>query len=150
MTSADDLSLLARLREAYAELDPLPPDVLGAARGALAWRTNDAELAELATDSLTESSVIRSAGPRLVSFEAESLTVQIEVSCTGGNRRLVGQLAPPGPARVSVRSARGEHTVEVDDLGRFTAEGIAPGPVSLLCRLPDSACRPIMTSWIAI
>jgi hypothetical protein len=154
MTSADDISLLAHIREIYDELDPLPPEVVTAARRALAWRTVDAELAELTLDSLTEQAAVRSStGPRLVSFEAESLTVDVEVGDTGDTgdtRRLVGQLVPPRPAQVTVRSASGEHTVEANDIGCFTAEGIAPGPVSLLCRVADSPDRPVVTSWIAI
>jgi len=151
MTSADDISLLAHIREIYDELDPLPPEVVAAARGAFAWRTVDAELAELTLDSLTEPAAVRSStGPRLVSFEAESLAVDLEVADTGDTRRLVGQMVPPHPAQVTVRSASGERTVEANDIGCFTAEGIAPGPVSLLCRVADSPDRPVVTSWIAI
>jgi hypothetical protein len=151
MTFPDDTELLADIRDVYDQLDPVPPEVVAAARGALTWLTIDADLAELTADSLIDSAAVRSAGaPRLVSFEADGLTVEVEVAETGDTRRLVGQLVPPGPAQVTVRSAGGEHTVEADELGCFAVEGIAPGPVSLLCRLPDSPDRPVVTSWISI
>jgi len=151
MTSPDDIDLLARIREVYDELDPVPPHVLDAARGALTWLTIDAELAELTVDSLAVSAAVRSSsGPRLVSFEAESLTVEVEVGETGDTRRLLGQLVPPSPAQVTVRSASGEQTVEADSLGRFTADGVAAGPVSLLCRLAGPPDRSVVTSWITI
>jgi hypothetical protein len=149
MTTPDDIDLLAKIREVYDELDPVPSQVLDAARGALTWLTVDAELAELTVDSLTETSAVRgNAGARLVTFEAQSLTVEVEVTETGDTRRLVGQLVPPGPAQVSVRTGNSAQTVQADSLGRFTVEGIPAGPVSLLCRQAES--REIVTSWITI
>lgn len=44
---AADRALLDRLAKALAAADPPPPDLVANARRLLAWRTVDAELAEL-------------------------------------------------------------------------------------------------------
>ena len=46
--------LLAELRQFGRMLDPVPAQVLFAARGSLAWRRLDADLAELSFDSLVD------------------------------------------------------------------------------------------------
>jgi hypothetical protein len=155
MNSGGDFELLVQIRDVCDRLDPVPPEVLEAARGALRWLTPDAALAELTADSLAGLAAVRSLSrPRLVSYESAALTVHVQITGTGGSRRLVGQLVPPRAAHVTVRSPhadhRAEHTVQADESGRFTADGVPPGPVSLLCRLVDSPDRPVATSWVAI
>ncbi len=72
--------------------------------------------------------------PELLVFEAHGLTVEVEASAGPDGLRLLGQLVPAQPGLVEVRHAGGTTTVEVDDLGRFAADGLVPGPVSLRCR----------------
>jgi hypothetical protein len=151
--SDDDLQLLARVREVYAEIDPVPSYVIAAAKAAIAWRSIDSELAELVEDTeLTPASGVRSgAAPRLVTFEADTLTVEVEIAETGDRcRRLMGQLVPPSGGEVEIRNAERTQVVEADDLGRFSAANVPPGPVSLVCRLRGTAERPVVTSWIVI
>ena len=50
-TPKDDDALLAELAGILARVDPVPGEVTLAARSALAWRSMDAELAELLHDS---------------------------------------------------------------------------------------------------
>ena len=47
----DDEELLAQLRAAAGQADPVPPGVVEAARAALSMRALDAELLELTADS---------------------------------------------------------------------------------------------------
>lgn len=150
--SDDDLQLLAKVREVYAEIDPVPPHVVAAAKAAIAWRSIDSELAELVEDTeLTPVAGVRSgAAPRLVTFEADTLTVEVEISETGDRRRLMGQMVPPTAGEVEIRNAECTQVVEADDLGRFSAADVPPGPVSLVCRLRGTAERPVITSWIVI
>jgi hypothetical protein len=152
MTDADDTALIATIRQLLDELDPVPPEVLAAARGSYVWRTVDAELAELVADSTSNAHAgVRSGdGPRLITFETERLTVEVEVGQMGEQRRLVGQLVPPAHGTVEVRSPSRSWAVEADALGRFTVSGVPPGPVSLLCRLAAAPERPIVTSWLTI
>jgi hypothetical protein len=118
---ADDL-LLAELAEVLAKVAAPPPGVVEAAKGLFTWRTIDAELAELAYDSLVagEDLGVRAAGqPRILTFEAGGLTVEVEVDDVPGARRLIGQLTPPGQAGLELHTTGDTVLGEADDLGRF-------------------------------
>lgn len=148
---ADDARLLAALGDLLAEADPVPPEVQQAARAAFQWRLVDSDLARLVEDSaVSPMAGVRSpAGARLLTFEAGPLTVVVEVAERGTQRRLLGQLVPPGPAAVEVRHAGGALSVPADELGRFTVESLPAGPVSLVCRTPARE-PPVVTSWVSV
>jgi hypothetical protein len=147
--------LEADLRRAAARFDPLPPALLDAAVGAFAWRTIDAELAELVFDSLTdhdEASLVRGAQPgRLLSFQSGDLAIEVEVTGTGASRRLTGQLMPPQQASVQIRHGPDVITVEADELGRFGAGSLHRGPIRLRCDPVQGMARsPVVTDWVSI
>ena len=145
--------LRRHLGAVIAKLDPVPPEVLSAAHAAYDLRTIDAELAALANDSLldrTLAGVRGDQGPRWLTFEAPGLTVEVEVTILGARRRLIGQLVPAGRATVTVRHRGGAVQVEADELGRFRADDLPPGPASLRCDLIGGATGPVVTDWIAI
>lgn len=148
---ADD-RLLEALRAVAQRVDPVPAEVEEAARGAYTWRTVDAELAELAYDSLLDDDrlvgVRADDAPRTLTFEGPAFSVEIEVAEEGGERRLLGQLVPPAPARIEVRHSGGLLRLGADDVGRFSVAGVAPGPVSLRCRVEDAP--PLDTSWVTV
>lgn len=152
MSSAEE-HLLDRLRELAGRMDPPPAHVTEAARAALGWRTIDRELAELVYDSQAEerplAGVRGGAGPRTLTFESDSLTVECEVTDIGGRRRLVGQVVPPGPLRLVARRADGTAvTIPVDELGRFDVGDLAPGPLSMRCE--PAGARAVETGWLSI
>lgn len=138
------------LRGVFDAVDPVPADVLAVARGALALRTLDAELARLVADSALDLSVgVRDDGPgRLVTFESDTLTIEVQVSQTGADRHLVGQLVPPVPARVTIQTPGGAVEVDADELGRFSASQVPAGPVRLVCHRPSEQVT--VTSWLTI
>jgi hypothetical protein len=150
-----DNELAEELRRVVAHMEPVPPGLLEAALGAYAWRTIDADLAELVFDSLVdhdEAALVRGAGQeRMLSFRSSSLTIDVEVTGAEDSRRLAGQLTPPQRASVDVRSGDSVVTVEADELGRFSAGPLPAGPISLRCS-PGSAAAPspVVTDWIAI
>jgi len=152
----DDRELEEEIRRAAARLDPVPPELTAAAVDAFAFRDLDAELAELAFDSLLDAdpaTLVRgSAGPRLVSFTAGELSIDIEVAGAGPDRQLMGQIMPPGPVRVEFRRRDGATTsTEADELGRFSAASLRPGPLSL--RVSGAAGQPrpaVVTDWLSI
>jgi hypothetical protein len=151
----DDTELEEELRRIVAQVDPVPPGLLGAAVGAFAWRTIDADLAELVFDSLVdhdEAALVRGSGQgRMLSFRASSLTIDVEMTGTGDSRKLVGQLLPPQRASVDIR--QGDHvvTIEADELGRFSAGPLQAGPISLRCRPgAETVQPPVVTDWVAI
>lgn len=155
-STADDVSpgddeandeLLAELRTLPVALDPVPPAAVAAARSAIAWRTMDAELAELTADSSVETQLagVRGvASPAMLTFEAPGLAVEIEVTEVGSVRRLLGQLVPAGPGAVEVRHGGGRVTVTADEVGRFAAPDLVSGPVSIRCQL---GTRVVETDW---
>jgi hypothetical protein len=154
----EEEQLLAELRELGRMLDPVPAHVVFAARGSLAWRRIDAELAELSFDSLVDGDLelagVRSSDDsvRLVSFDGPDLTVEVEVAGAGDRRRLVGQLVPPQTAVIELRVAsqpdRSGVEARADDLGRFSLELLGGGPTSLRCSLPSG--KTIETGWVVI
>lgn len=147
-----DHALLARLRSAFDTVDPLPPDAVEIAHTSLSWRDPDAGLAELIADSLTDAGQVRTGrtgGPRLLTFEAEGLTIEVEVAEDGERRRLLGQLVPPSRGEVVIRWANGQIHVNADEIGRFSASNIPKGQVSLSCTL-EHATGPVATSWVTI
>ena len=146
-----DDALLGTLRHAVARHDPIPDDVVAAAKAAISTAALDAELATLVYDSSfgdedTRALVRSRGGSRELTFEAPNLTVEVEVHTEA--RRLLGQLVPPGPAVVEVRSPEGSVTAEADHLGRFAADEVPTGPVSLRCR---SGSGPLTeTEWVIL
>lgn len=126
----------AELRELIARVDPVPPPVESAARAAFAWRTVDAELAELLRDSALDAPelLVRGEhGPRQLSFESPRLGIELEVVTTGPReRRLLGQLLPPGTATVTIeRPGEDGLSVQADELGRFALDGLRAGVMRL-------------------
>jgi hypothetical protein len=147
LSDRDD-DLVAELREVAALVDPLPDEVMAAARSAFAWRTMDADLAELLQDAATDMSLVGVRGPEtatLLTFQGPGLELEVEVVMAGPRRRLLGQLVPGLPGRVEVRHRVGRSEVAADEVGRFTAEDVPPGPVSLRCQAAEG--RWVETDW---
>ena len=154
----DDDDLMAELRHVVAQVDPVPEDVRIAARAAIEWRTLETELAALVHDSATDEPALAvrgtATGPRTLTFEAGDLAIEVEAEPDGGDGTLclVGQLVPPQPADVTVRHGEELIAVRADARGRLAARGVAPGPVSLRCRLDGApgAGRLVETAWLTI
>ncbi len=148
----DDNELLAELRHA-GELDAPPAALDQAIKAAFSLMSFDAELAALTYDSSTDERAlagVRNAEPsRFLTFEAPGLLVEVEATPQGGARRLVGQLTPAQWARLVVRHGGGAQPVEVDELGRFSVDGIAAGPISLHCPAAEGAAA-VSTDWVIV
>jgi hypothetical protein len=144
--------LLAELRNVIERVDPVPESVVSAAKASFIWRTVDAELAELVTDSLLASAAVRSAtGARLLTFEGPGVEVEVEIADTGKARRLTGQLVPVGPAVIVVRWNGGSAEATADEMGRFTVADVPAGAVSLAITTAGAGAeRHVVTSWASI
>jgi hypothetical protein len=154
---SDNEGWLRELAEALDEPRTVPSDVVQAAYGAYAWRSLEAELAELIFDSrvqdpaLTGSRADRT-GPRTLTFTCGELTIELELGPSGVD----GQLVPPQPAEVSVVEEGGDLSVQVaDDLGCFRIDPVPARPFLVRVRRDrtaadpaPSAGRPISTGWI--
>jgi hypothetical protein len=150
-TDEDDEELLHALRDVARDADPVPDEIVVGAQAAFTWRTIDAELAALAYDSVLDerlaAGVRGGEASRLLTFEGENLTIEVEVT---GERRLVGQTVPPSPGEVEVRWPAGSSFVEADEMGRFSAGPVPTGPVSLRWRGPDPAGPVVATDWVTL
>ena len=145
-----DADLLAEVGAAVTAHDPVPDDVLAAARASLTWLHVDAELAELVEDSLMTTSGVRSDNGRALVFESPVASIVLEVEGVGAARRLLGQIVTPRAASVQLRHPGGRVDVEADDLGRFTADAVPAGRVSLSFHFHDGGQRDLVTSWVTI
>jgi hypothetical protein len=151
----DETELEQQLRRVAERVDPVPDAVLRAAADAFTWRTVDAELAELVFDSLVdhdEDALVRGTEEgRLLSFETGHLTIEVEVSGAGAERRLIGQLVPAQRATIDIRHGGDATSVHSDELGRFTVTGLRAGPVSLRCGAGGGpGDRVVVTDWVSI
>ena len=147
--SGADAELISRLRTGLYESDPVPGDVIEFAMAAYTWRDIDAELAELGFDSAESGGVagVRSSATlRMISFQAGQWMLDIEYDEAGG--RLLGMISPEAPFRVDLHTSGAFYTTESDATGRFHAEGVTRGPLSLVLHLPDG--QVVKTQWVVL
>ncbi|MEV7083822.1 hypothetical protein AB0N88_35600 [Streptomyces sp. NPDC093516] len=140
----DDGLLEEELRRAAAVLDPVPAELQHLAVEAYALHDLDARVAELTFDSLVDALPVRGApaAPRMLTFRAGELTVDVEVTRDG----LLGQVLPPQPARIEILGGPAPGApLTADDLGRFTADAPPSGPFALRLRTDADV---VVTEWL--
>lgn len=150
-----EAALENELRVIARYVDPVPVDAVRVAKESHVWRTIDAELADLVYDSLVdqdEPAPTRGAGePRLLTFRAGELTIEIEAVGDGATCDLFGQIVPAGPRRVRLHHPGGLVELAVDDLGRFGHRGVPSGPARVQFRVPGEASDVvIVTQWVPL
>ncbi|MEU1082536.1 hypothetical protein ABZ368_20345 [Streptomyces sp. NPDC005908] len=142
----DDELLEEELRQAAAVLDPVPAALLQGAVDAFALVDLDARVAELTFDSLADAIPVRGTADtaRMLTFTAGEVTLDVEVTGDG----LIGQVLPPGPARIEVLDGpRPAASFTADDMGRFTADTTPSGPFALRLRTDDDV---VVTEWLRV
>lgn len=148
----NDDELMSGVRDAFEALDPVPADVLAAARASIAWRTPSAELAELAHDRAVRAAAgVRGAAGRTLTFACPGRAVEIEVAEHGREREITGRLVPSAAAVVQVRHRDlppDGITAHAEPAGLFRVPRVPQGVVSLVFRLEDGSS--IVTSWIRL
>ena len=144
----DDEALLTALRQALAARDAVPAEFADAARQAFAWRTIDAELAELSYDSLAgigDALATRAepASVRALTFASSRLTIELELAAD----TMIGQVVPAQPATITVEPAAGAGAVlAADDIGRFS---LRPMPTAMFrLRVRTATGFETLTGWI--
>jgi len=144
-----DDPLWTDLRSLVARFDSVPVAVTAAAKATLAWRDPDAALARLVADSADTGLVgVRGQGqPRLVTFETDGVTIEVEIGHLDRRVRLVGQVVPPAPGEIRVDGDRGESAeTTVDALGRFTVHSDASGSIRLCWKAAGTETA-VVTAW---
>ncbi|MBI2708463.1 MAG: hypothetical protein HYX34_02025 [Actinobacteria bacterium] len=140
-----DEELLAALRAALDEADPVPPWVLEAAKRAPELAALDGELLEL-LDAEETMAGMRSTGTRDVVFRSASRTVEVFVHDRGAGLALDGQLEPPDAAEVSFERVDTTITASVDRLGHFLLTGVPSGLGRIVVVTGEG--RRLPSSWL--
>jgi len=141
-----DDRLLEDLRDALmGPSDEVPPEFYEAARAAFTWRTIDAELLAISYDSVLDDDLMARARSSMTArqlvFEADGVTLQVEVSDAG----ITGQLVPPRSSRVALVTPDGVgEEADTDELGCFLMGPPPRGPIRF--RLGDST----FTDWVCL
>lgn len=146
---AADAALLALLGDAMAVADPVPDHVLAAARGAVAWRTIDQDLADLVFDSSAELTGVRDANAaRQLTFRSDGVEIELML-VDSAQRRLVGQLVPAMATTVRLEGTASQVEQPTDRFGRFSFDGVQTGPVRITVPGADGG-RAIATDWMLL
>ena len=146
---AADAALLALLGEGLNVADPVPEHVLAAARGAVAWRTIDQDLADLVFDSSFELTGVRDKNAaRQLTFRSDDVEIELML-VDSTQRRLVGQLVPAMATTVCLESTDTKVEQTTDRFGRFSFDAVQTGPVRIT--VPAGAGgRAIATDWMLL
>jgi hypothetical protein len=144
--SADDAALLAELGRALGAADPVPADVLAAAKAAIHLPRLDAELAELLEEAAMAGATRGAATTEVLTFESESMVIDVEVDTAA--RRLTGRILPAAAADVTLEGVRGQRTARADAGGEFSVEDLPSGPVRLRCSTEDGSV--VTTGWFTL
>jgi hypothetical protein len=142
--------LLDQLRAIGESIDPTPSLVTDLAYAAFETRDLDAELAALTADSALDTAhLVRGAAvasPRMISFEAESVTVELQVERGDDAAQLRGFVV--GATGVTLETATDRRPVQLDEHGWFLIEDVPFGALRLRLKRPDG--RSVSTEWIAV
>lgn len=144
----DDEQLYTELGQAVRAAQAVPGRFVEAGKAAFAWRTVDAELAELSYDSATAAdgplvgTRAEPAALRSLTFVASGVTIEVELT----DDALLGQVVPAQSGSVELRGKDGTvSTVPVDDVGWFVVRPLPTGLFRLLVRTADG--RSVLTEW---
>lgn len=155
--------LLAELASLLRGADPVPPAVRAAAEAAMdvvaSWRDLDRGTLQLLGDSVLSGTAagapslraggLRSTGmARMLSFAGPDVSMEVGLTEMRPRRlRLLGLVAPEGGgAEVVIRWPSGLARIMVDAAGRFRAEDVPAGPLSLALHL--SVGPPLVSDWL--
>lgn len=150
-TPSDD-DLLRVLGVVLEEAEPVPPEAVGFATGAFAWRDMEIELAELLHDSALEEAVVLRDDVclRILVLQSGDVTLDIE----HGSDRLAGAVSPAGRYRVEIREAGpaslpSATSVLTDENGMFEVDEEIRGTVRFFVSdaTGDAA---IVSPWITL
>jgi hypothetical protein len=145
MTDADDDELLVRLRRIADEVDGVPDLVTANAQAAFELRRLDDELAELVRDSELADAAVRGTRPRLLTLEADDLTLELQLDETAGRVSLSGLAVGP-VQQVEVQTTSTERVVPVDEHGWFRVEDLTAAPLRVRVTTPSG--RTVSSGWL--
>jgi hypothetical protein len=148
----EDDQLLAALGEALRSEHDVPAEFIAIGKAAFLWRGIDAELAIVTYDSMSEGAEAELAGVRseqaslrYLTLTSRDFTLEIEVTADA----ILGQLVPPGPGRVEVRTTDDAAvTGVIDQGGGFTIRPVPRTSFRLCCHAANGAS--VLTNWLLL
>lgn len=149
LTEAQVDELETRLRAEARSRDPVPGHVVEQARQALDLRDLDTELAALVADSddNQQLAVRGLQDARLLTFQAPGVVVELQVTGSGSERALQGQIDATGGCELTLDMAEGTVAVTPDRHGRFRLDRVPAGRLRLQLRCAD---RSVSTGWVVV
>ena len=148
--SEADLRLLERLGAIAEVVDPVPDHVRELSRALFSLRDPDAELMLAVEVEADRLEAVRGTSPtsRMHFFEFGELSVDVELTVSGGFCDVVGVVADPSGSTsrsVTLDTTSASFTTALDDDGRFELRHVPVG----MCRLSlERDSRPkVSTPW---
>jgi len=145
-----DLRLLERLSAIAEVVDPVPDHVRELSRALFSLRDPDAELMLAVEVEADRLEAVRGTSPtsRMHFFEFGELSVDVELTVSGGFCDVVGVVADPSGSAsrsVTLDTTSASFTTALDDDGRFELRHVPVG----MCRLSlERDSRPkVSTPW---
>jgi hypothetical protein len=145
-----DLELLERLGRIAAAVDPVPEHVREMSRALFALRDLDAELMMAVEVDAERLEAVRGTSPtsRMHFFEFGELSVDVELTVSGGFYDVVGVVADPAGSAsgsVTLDGISASFTTTLDADGRFELRHVPVG----MCRisLPRDSRPTVSTPW---
>lgn len=141
MTPMNDDQLLSLLADSVPDARP-PADAVDAAYAAYGWRTLEADLAQLITDSHVEVVGFRDGGySRVVTYETGLGTVTVSIAAD----EVVVDVTP-APTSLTLRTTGDARDLAIDGDGRATLEGVS-GSIRFELTWPGGTAT---TPWLTL
>jgi hypothetical protein len=143
---AADARILAQVASLYAEIDPVPDDLIDRVQFAITLDALHAEIAELQRSS--DLAGVRSDAPtetQSITFTSASLTTMITLTVASAERtRIDGWIAPGQGVAVELRTGDGIFAQVADQDGRFVFDDVPRGWVRFVLRPPAGSAHSVV------
>lgn len=145
--AATDASLFARLRVAWAEIDPEPADLVDRMVAAVASADLSREYAMLTLVEGSLAAVRSDTATATLQFSDGATSVLVHLSLAESGARRVDGWVDGTVLSIRLVQAERERSAEAGDQGRFAFDEVAPGlaHLRLVVRSTDEATREFRT-----
>jgi hypothetical protein len=127
--------------------DPVPDDLLRISEGLFAWRTIDAELAELEISEAEVAASVRGADSTVLTFAIDDRLIEVEVDEV--ERAMVVDLGGRWAAGIDLVTPSGTAVAGLmDDAGVCRFSDLPSGPVQIVITRDDGVL--VKTRWITL
>jgi len=150
---AYDAEVLSRIAQLYAELDPVPDDLVDRLQFAISLDALEVELAELQLGSgeLVAARAEAASAVKTLTFTSDSLTTTVNISTDGPDRvRIDGWIAPGGASLVELHQGSLVRQVQADEDGRFVFTDVEHALTRFLIRPQSTDALPVATPAVEI